>query len=347
MPAIRRVDLSRQDRRRLEALQRAGTSEQRLVSRASIVLAAAEGITNTEVAKRCGCSVLTAARWRNRWIEQGLEGLHDAPGRGRRWKYIDEQEARIIAATLKPPQSATHWSARRLAKKLGVPKSTIHRVWRRNKLQPHRQEVFKYSNDPLLEQKVIDIVGLYLHPPENAVLLCVDEKSQMQALNRTQPLLPMRPGKPESRTHDYQRNGTTTLSAALDVATGDVLGQCKKRHRHQEFLSFLKVVEKHYPEQEIHLVLDNYATHKQPNVRKWLARHPRFHLHFTPTSASWMNQIEIWFGILTRQAVRRGSFNSVQALVRAVYRFIDHWNDEAAPFKWVKTADQILAKAIP
>ena len=311
------------------------------------MLAAAEGLNNTDVANSCGCSVVTVARWRNRFLEQGMDGLQDAPGRGRKPIYVDEQEARIIAATLKRPEAATHWSARRLAKELGISKSTVDRVWRRNKLQPHRQEVFKYSNDPLLEQKVIDIVGLYLHPPQNAVLLCVDEKSQIQALDRTQPMLPMRPGNPQSRTHDYQRNGTTTLFAALDLATGKVLGKCKKRHRHQEFLGFLRTVEKHYPDQEIHLVLDNYGTHKQPNVRKWLARRPRFHLHFTPTSASWMNQIEIWFGILTRQAVRRGSFNSAQALMRAIYRYIQHWNKQAAPFKWVKTADEILTKAIP
>jgi transposase len=346
VPAIRTVDLSKQQRQRLEQFLNAGTTEQRLVKRIQIVLAAAEGRSNEEVAQLCGCSLHTARMWRNRWLEQGLEGLRDSPGRGRKRSLTAEQEAEIVAATLRPPPTETHWSARRLGEMLNVSKSTVHRVWARHGLQPHRQETFKYSNDPLLSEKVIDIVGLYLHPPENAVVLAVDEKSQIQALNRTQPLLPMKPGLPERRTHDYRRHGTTTLFAALNIATGRVLGECKKRHRHQEFLRFLHTIEKHYPEGQVHIVLDNYSPHKHPKVKDWVARRPRFHFHFTPTSASWMNQVEIWFAILTGQAVRRASFNSVQALIRKIHQFINGWNEDCHPFQWVKTADEILAKAV-
>ena len=347
MPAIRRVELSEDDRRKLEALLRAGTAEQRLVSRARIVLLASEGLKNEEIAQRCGCNVNTAKLWRNRWLDQGPEGLKDTPGRGRKKVYVEKKEAEILAATLeRPDEPLTHWSARRLAQQLGVPKSTILRVWRRNGLQPHRQETFKYSNDPLLEEKVIDLVGLYLDPPEKAVVLAVDEKCQVQALERTQAPLPMRPGNPATRTHDYKRHGTTTLFAALNVATGEVIGQFEDRHRHQELLRFLQTIDEHYPDGEIHLIIDNYSPHKHASVNAWFARRPRYHLHFTPTSASWMNQIETWFSLLTRQAIRRGSFKSLPALMQAINRFIEHWNKESAPFKWVKTADEILAKAV-
>lgn len=346
MPAIRRIELSKAQREELVRLCGAGTTEQRLVARIEIVLAAAEGLKNEEVAKRCQCSVPTARLWRNRWLEAGLEGLKDAPGRGRKAMYTSEDEAKVIAATLQSPTGATHWSARRLARRVEPSKSTVHRIWQRNRLQPHRQKTFKYSNDPLLEEKVIDLVGLYLNPPEDAVVLAVDEKSQIQALERTQPLLPLRPGRPERRTHDYRRHGTTTLFAALEVATGQVLGACKKRHRHQEFLDFLRLIETSYPEGTIHVILDNYSTHKHAAVRRWLARRPRFVLHFTPTSASWMNLVELWFSILTRQGVRRESFSSVGLLIQRLHAFIRSWNDEARPFKWVKTAEEILAKAV-
>ncbi len=346
MPAIRRIELSKAQREELVKLRNAGTTEQRLVKRIEIILAAAEGLKNEDVAKRCRCSVPTARLWRNRWLEAGLEGLVDAPGRGRKPKYTSEDEANVIAATLQTPSTATHWSARRLARVVEPSKSTVHRIWQRHRLQPHRQKTFKYSNDPLLEEKVIDLVGLYLNPPENAVVLSVDEKSQIQALERTQPLLPLRPGQPERRTHDYRRNGTTTLFAALEVATGQVLGKCKKRHRHQEFLDFLQLIEKNYPEGEIHVILDNYSAHKHANVKRWLARRPRFQLHFTPTSASWMNMVELWFSILTTQAVRRESFSSVGLLIQRLHSFIQSWNEEARPFKWVKTAEEILAKAV-
>lgn len=347
MPAIRRVEISEDDRRKLEALLRAGTAEQRLVKRARIVLMAAEGLKNEEIARRCECNVNTAKLWRNRWLDQGLEGLKDTPGRGRKKVYVDQKEAEILAATLeRPDEPLTHWSARRLAQRLGVPKSTILRVWKRNGLQPHRQETFKYSNDPLLEEKVIDLVGLYLDPPEKAVILSVDEKCQVQALERTQDPLPMRPGNPETRTHDYKRHGTTTLFAALNVATGEVIGQFEERHRHQELLRFLQTIDERYPDGEIHLIIDNYSPHKHPSVKQWFARRPRYYLHFTPTSASWMNQIETWFSLLARQAIRRGSFKSLPALMQAIDRFIEHWNEGSTPFKWVKSADEILAKAV-
>ncbi len=348
MPAIRRVELSEDDRRKLEALLRAGTTEQRMAKRVRIVLTAAEGLNNQDVARRCQCNVHTAKLWRNRWLDQGgLQGLKDTPGRGRKKVYVEDKEAQILAATLEGPEEPlTHWSARRLAKRLGVPKSTILRVWKRNGLQPHRQETFKYSNDPLLEEKVIDVLGLYLDPPEKAVVLSVDEKARIQALERTQAALPMRPGNPETRTHDYKCHGTTTLFSALNVATGKVIGHFEDQHRHQELLRFLQTIDEHYPEGEIHVIMDNYSPHKHPNVKEWFARRPRYHVHFTPTSASWMNQVETWFSLLTRLAIRRASFKSVEALMQAINRFIDHWNEESTPFKWVKSADEILAKAV-
>jgi transposase len=314
--------------------------------RARIVLAAAKGLKNGDIAKECNCSTATARLWRNRWLEDGLAGLKDAPGRGRKPTYGPEDEARVVAATLKKPVARTHWSARRLAETVEPSKSTVHRIWKNHDLQPHRQDTFKYSTDPLLEEKVIDVVGLYLNPPENALVLSVDEKSQIQALERTQPLLPMRPGSAERRTHDYRRNGTLTLFAALDIATGTVVGKCKKRHRHQEFLDFLRHLDKTFPDTDLHLVLDNASTHKHPVIKRWLSRKPRFHLHFTPTSASWMNQVELWFSMLTVQAVRRDSFRSERALLNRIYAFIDAWKDDAAPFQWMKTPEQILAKAV-
>jgi transposase len=346
VPASISVFLSDTDRGNLELLLRSGKTEQRLVRRIIIVLRFAEGLSVKRVAGQCGCTMETARLWRDRWVQEGLEGLSDAPGRGRKPKYIGDEEAKIIAATLEAPQDETHWSARRLARKIEASKSTVQRIWSRNRLQPHLQKTFKYSNDPELVEKVVDVVGLYLNPPEKALVLSIDEKSQIQALNRTQPLLPLKFGHPECRTHDYQRNGTTTLFAALNVATGEVVGKCKNAHKHQDFLHFLRIIDETYPKGEIHLILDNYATHKQPKVKAWFARRPRYVLHFTPTSASCMNQIETWFSVLTRRAVRRGSFKGVTPLRKAIHAFIDQWNEEALPFKWVKTANQILAKAV-
>jgi transposase len=330
----------------LRSIVRAGTSEQRAVTRARIVLLAAEGMANTHIAKQVGVSLPTVLLWRARFVEHGLDGLADAPHPGRPRLYGRAVRDKIVAETLAPPaEPVTHWSRARLADRVGVSASTVGRVWREANLKPHRSETFKYSNDPELVEKVTDVVGLYLDPPERAIVLSVDEKTQVQALNRTQPMLPLRPGLPERHTHDYQRHGTVNLFAALDVATGRVTHEARERHTGADFLAFLKRIARAYPKGEVHLILDNVSTHKTPAVKAWLSRHKRFVFHFTPTSASWMNQIEIWFGILTRQAVRRGSFSSVKDLTRAIDEFTRQWNDRATPFTWIKTADQILAKA--
>lgn len=323
---------------------------QRQVLRARILLLAAEGIANTSIAARLGCSQPTVRLWRDRFATAGIPGLEeDAPGRGRPATYDERTIAKVISITLgTPPRGETHWSSRAVAERTGVSRGTVLRIWQEHELQPHRTRSFKVSTDPELEAKVIDVVGLYLHPPEKAaVVLCVDEKSQIQALDRTQPLLPMRLGQPERRTHDYVRHGTATLFAALDVATGEVTGRTYARHRHQEFLKFLQLVAKRYPHGEVHLVLDNYRTHKHPEVNAWLAHHPRFKLHFTPTSASWLNQVETWFSIVHRKAIRRGVFRSVAHLKDAIQRFLDAWNAKCHPFAWVKTADQILSRPNP
>jgi transposase len=257
-------------------------------------------------------------------------------------------EVSVVVATLEPPPQrlgVTHWSARLLADQLGVSFATVARIWRKYKLQPWRVETFKFSTDPELDAKVRDVVGLYLNPPDKAVVVCIDEKSQVQALDRTAPILPIRPGIPAKQTHDYVRHGTTTLFAALEVATGKVTDRCYDRHRHTEFLAFLKVVAKAYPRVKLHVVVDNYATHKHPAVNAWLARHPRVTMHFTPTSGSWLNMVEIFFGIITRQAIRRGTFTSVKDLITAIETFIDGWNDRCEPFEWTKDADDILTRA--
>jgi transposase len=316
------------------------------VTRARIVLLAAEGVANTRIAREVGVSLPTVLLWRSRFAEHGVDGLADAPHPGRPRLYGREARDKIVAETLKKPaEPVTHWSRARLAERVGVSASTVGRVWREANLKPHRSETFKYSNDPELVEKVTDVVGLYLDPPERAIVLSVDEKTQVQALNRTQPMLPLRPGLPERHTHDYQRHGTVNLFAALDVATGRVTHEARERHTGADFLAFLKRIARAYPKGEVHLILDNVSTHKTPAVKAWLSRHKRFVFHFTPTSASWMNQIEIWFGILTRQAVRRGSFSSVKDLTSAIDEFTRQWNDGATPFTWIKTADQILAKA--
>lgn len=347
MPRIpRKVELGPRERETLERWQKNHTTEQRLSFRASIILMLSEEKSVVEVARRCHTSRQSVYKWKGRFLTEGIEGLYDSPRPGKPRQYGEQKEQEIVSKTLRPPEEATHWSARRLAREVGVSHMTVHRVWKRYDLQPHRIETFKYSQDPKLVEKVADIVGLYLHPPEGALVLCVDEKSQIQALDRTQPLLPLRPGLPARQTHDYMRHGTTSLFAALDVASGKVTATCKKRHRHQEFLSFLNLLNRAYPNKEIHLVADNYTTHKHEKVKAWFARHPRFHLHFTPTSASWMNQVETWFSILTTQRIRRGSFRSVRELVDAIKRFIDSWNEHAHPFRWTKSSDAILATAI-
>ena len=316
-----------------------------LAQRARIVLLAADGVSNTEIAKRVGVSRPTVIDWRTRYERSGMTGLDDEPRSGRP-RQVDHDA--IITATLTPPPKklgVTHWSSRLLAAHVKIGNATVARAWRDYGVQPWRSQTFKFSTDPELVAKVTDVVGLYLAPPENAVVLCVDEKSQIQALDRTAPMLPMQPGLPERRTHDYRRHGTTTLFAALDIATGKVTAATRPRHRHREFLRFLKQVAKAYPDRELHLVMDNYAAHKHVEVRRWLEANPRVRVHFTPTSASWLNLVEVWFGIIERQAIHRGTFRSVKELNAKIRTFIDGWNDRCHPFVWTKTPDQILAKA--
>jgi transposase len=339
------------DGARLRELTRSSAAPAGHVQRARMVLLAAEGLPNAEIGRRVGMTRQTVIAWRARYEAGGIAALADLPRSGRPGS-IDE--AAVIASTLNPPPSelaVTHWSARLLAgqlSKAGMPVSfaEVARIWRAWALQPHRIETFKFSTDPQLEAKIRDVVGLYLDPPANAVVVCVDEKSQIQALDRTAPLLPMRFDAAERRTHDYRRHGTTTLFAALEVATGKITaGACYERHSNAEFLAFLKQVAKAHPRVQLHVVCDNYATHNHPNVKAWLAKHPRITLHFTPTSASWMNMVEIFFGIISRQAIRRGSFTSVTDLIGAIRAFIDGYNERCQPFRWTKTADQTLAKA--
>jgi transposase len=330
------------DKAELERLTRSSTVPASAAQRARIVLLAAEGVANYVIAERVGVTRPTVNRWRSRYAVGGMAGLveQQRPGRPR-----SVDRAGIIAATLTPPPPSlgvTHWSSRLLAPRVGVDHATVAEVWKEYGVKPWKAETFKFSTDPELVAKVSDVVGLYLAPPENAVVLCVDEKSQIQALNRTQKTLPMQPGHAEQRTHDYVRNGTTTLFAALEIATGQVTGLGKNRHRHQEFLAFLKHLARVYPDVELHLVMDNYATHKRVEVRDWLAANPRIHVHFTPTSGSWLNLVEVWFGIIERQAIRRGTFTSVRDLMIKIRTFITGWNTRKHPFIWTKPADEIL-----
>ena len=324
-----------------------------MAKRARIVLLAADGVANTRIAELVDATVTTVLSWRERYQSGGLDGLADRRRSGRP-RELDHRA--IVAATLLPPPKklgVTHWSSRLLAAKLKVSNTTIARAWRSYGIKPWKAESFRFSTDPELVGKVTDICGLYLAPPQNAIVLCVDEKSQIQALDRTVPILPMQEGRIERRSHDYYRHGTSTLFAALDIATGEVTAALKPRHRHQEFLAFLKQIERVYRDVldedgepvELHLVMDNYAAHKHTNVKAWLAEHPRFKVHFTPTHASWMNLVEVWFGIVERQAIRRGVFKSVADLNAKIRAFINGWNDRSHPFVWTKTADQILAKA--
>ncbi len=330
------------DRATLESWRRARTIRKEWALRAEIILASGEG--PRPLARRLGISPNTVCVWRRRYAQEGLDGLRSRPKSGRPRRISEAKERAIVAATLKPPKAATHWSAVRLAKKMGVSHSTVHRIWQKYGLQPHRVKTFKFSNDPEFDAKMADIVGLYLDPPERALVLSVDEKSQIQALNRTQPILPLRPGLPARMTHDYQRNGTTSLFAALDVASGKVHGRCFRHHTHAEFLAFLQSIAKRYPRRSIHLICDNYGTHKHPKVKAWLAEHPRFHMHFTPTSASWLNLVERWFAIITSQAIRRGSFDTVHRLERSISKFVAEWNEDAKPFRWTKSPREIRRK---
>jgi transposase len=339
------VVLSEDERRALEAFRRRRKTAQALSLRAAIVLGCADGLSNGEVARLLRITRQTAGKWRARFAAERLEGLLDEPRPGAPRKISDDAVERVVTATLETtPKGATHWSSRGLAEKLGYSHMTIARIWRAFGLQPHRSEKFKLSPDPLLVEKVRDIVGLYLAPPDKALVLCVDEKSQIQALDRTQPLLPMQPGQVERRTHDYRRHGTISLFAALNVATGKVITQTHKRHRAKEFRGFLDRIDAEVPRDlDVHLVMDNLSTHKSPTIVRWLTSHPRFHVHFTPTYGSWLNQVERWFGLLEQRQIKRGSHRSVVALVKAIKDFTEVSNENARPFQWVKNADEILA----
>jgi putative transposase len=327
-------------------MTRARSLSQALAQRARIILLADDGLSNTTIARQLSLSNHCVGKWRRRFLAQGLVGLYDEPRLGGPRDITDEEVAALIDKTLKTkPKDATHWTVRGLAAESKISKSSVHRIWRAFALQPHRQKHFKLSNDPLFVEKVRDIVGLYLNPPDQAMVLCVDEKSQVQALDRTQPLLPLGLGYVEGVTHDYVRHGTTTLFAALDIASGQVLTQCKARHRHQEFLQFLRHIDENVPDDlDIHLVVDNYATHKHERVWRWLAARPRYQVHYTPTYSSWLNQVEIWFNLITQRAIRRGTFRSVKELIAKIENFVAHYNAKSKPFRWTATRDSILEK---
>jgi transposase len=342
-----RLDIRSEDRSVLESWLRAPTVPQSLALRAKILLASAEGESLRAIANRLEVAPATVKVWRRRYREEGLSGIRTRERAGRPKTITAAKERSVVAATMRPPKATTHWSARRLAKQVGLSSATVHRIWQKYGLQPHRTETFKFSTDPEFDQKLTDIVGLYLDPPERALVLCVDEKSQIQALNRTQPILPMRPGLPSRMTHDYERNGTTSLFAALEVASGKVHGQCFPKHTHVEFIAFLESIEQKYPRREIRVICDNYGTHKHPAVRRWLSEHRRFRFHFTPTSASWLNLVERWFALVTTQVIRRGSFDSVRLLERAIRSYLAAWNQDAKPFIWTKSARQIRRSLTP
>ncbi len=340
------ITLDADERSQLSSLANSRSLPHGLVRRAQIVLACADGEAGNSIAERMNLNKNTVVKWRKRYLEQGLQGLHDELRAGRPRSHGDERVAEIINTALQSqPKGATHWTTRSMAEHGGVSKSTVQRWFDLFGVQPHRQRTFKLSTDPFFIEKVRDIVGLYLNPPDNAVVLCVDEKTQVQALQRTQPMLPLGLGYVEGVTHDYVRHGTTTLFAALDVATGEVLSQCKRRHRHQEFLAFLRHIDRNVPEElDVHLVVDNYATHKHAKVKAWLAKRPRYQIHYTPTYASWLNQVERWFGIITQRAIRRGSFSSGKQLTGKINQFVNDYNTTTRPFVWTATADSIIAK---
>ena len=348
MPKLKPLTLVDDERAKLEAWARRPKTSQRLALRSRIVLAAVEGKSNTEIAADLRVTLPTVGKWRQRFLDDRLEGLVDEPRPGAPRTITDARVEEVVTKTLESkPKNATHWSTRNMAKAVGLSQTAVARIWRAFALKPHLHETFKLSTDPYSVEKVRDVVGLYLNPPERAVVLSVDEKSQCQALNRTQPILPMTPGQAERGTHDYERHGVTSLFAALNVATGAIIGACHRRHRQQEFVKFLDTIDAAIPAEDgvtIHLILDNYATHKTPKVKRWLARHPRFAVHFTPTSGSWLNQVERFFAEITEKRIRRGSFRSVKALENAIEDYLAEHNKDPKPFRWTATADTILRK---
>lgn len=337
--------LTEEERQRLQSLAHRARSQPALARRARVVLACAEGVDNKTVAGKLRCSPGMVGKWRARFLETRLEGLYDEPRPGAPRKVGDDQVEQVVIQTLEStPRGQTHWSTRELAKATGLSRMTISRIWHAFGLQPHRTETFKLSPDPLLIEKVRDIVALYLNPPEHALVFCVDEKSQIQALDRTQPMLPLRPGQLERRTHDYKRHGTTSLFAALELKTSRVIGQLHRRHRSQEFRTFLNTIEANVPaELNVHIVMDNYGTHKTATIRNWFAKRPRFHAHFTPTYGSWINLVERWFAEITNKRIRRGIFRSLKELETAIREYITVHNEDPKPFTWHRTADEILA----
>lgn len=341
------IELEAKDRQGLQRLSQSRSTSVRLAERSRIVLLASAGHSNGEIAEQLGISRQKVGRWRDRYHERGLAGIEkDAPRPGRKQTVSARKVSQVIKLTTQEkPANATHWSRRLMAERVHISESSVGRIWRAHGLKPHRVSAFKLSNDKQFQEKLEDVIGLYLSPPENAIVLSCDEKSQMQALDRTQPGLPIKPGRNATMTHDYKRHGTTTLFAALNVLTGEVLGQCEKRHRHTEWLTFLRLIHKNTPpEKEIHIICDNYATHKHPKVKSWLKYHKRFHVHFTPTSASWLNMVERFFRDLSEQQLRRGIFHSVPELEQAVMNYIDKHNQAPAPFIWTKSAQDILEK---
>jgi transposase len=344
IPTAVSIELTDEERAVLESFTRRHTSAQALALRSRIVLDAADGLTNAEIAERRGVSRPTVTKWRGRFAELRLDGLLDEPRPGRPRTITDEQVEAVVVKTLEStPKNATHWSTRSMAAEMGMSQNAISRIWRAFGLQPHRQERWKLSKDPLFVDKVKDICGLYLNPPERAVVLCVDEKSQIQALDRTAPILPMLPGTPARATHDYERNGTSSLFAALNLASGEVIGSLHNRHRAVEFLKFLKTIDREVPAHlDVHIVLDNASSHKTPKVKRWLAQHPRFILHFTPTGSSWLNLVERWFGELTMKLLKRAAHRTIRQLNTEIRAWIDDWNENPRPYVWTKPAEQIL-----
>lgn len=344
---VRPIAVSPAERAELARLQRAPSTRAGLSRRARAVLLMAQGVSGVEIAERIGSTVVQVSRIRRRYADGGVAGLSDRPKSGRPPTVSARKRAQIVALTLKPPgRGVTHWTTRDVARTAGVSHSTVHRIWQAHALQPHRVTTFKFTTDPEAEAKIHDVVGLYLQPPTNAVVVSVDEKTQIQALSRTQPLLPLRPGLPARQTHDYQRNGLTSLYAALEVASGKVLGECRAQHTAADFVAFLQRLVRGYRGQELHVILDNSSTHKTPAVQAWLRAHPRVHFHFTPKGASWLNLVEAWFSILTRKSIRRGSFETVRALIRHIERYLAEWNAHPTPFVWTKEPADIIRKAL-